>query len=66
MGTLLPKDDIISVAQSIGKYRHLVNLTLELAFGSKSTTVAVGIPDKKQNICKTGEECECVELHLGG
>ena len=33
-------------------------LTLELAIGSRSTTVAVSRPDNKQNHCKTGEECE--------
>ena len=34
--------------------------------GSRSTTIAIGRPDNKQNCCRTGEdcECECEELHF--
>ena len=30
----------------------------------KSTTIAVGRPDNKQNHCGTREECECEELRF--
>ena len=48
----------------IGKYCHLV-INLGTCLGNKSTTVAVGRPDNKQNRCRTGEECECEEFRLG-
>ena len=50
----------------IGKYRHLVNQpwNLPLKVSLKTTTIAVGRPDNKQNRCRTGEECECEELRL--
>ena len=50
----LAKNDTITVTKLIGKYRHLA-LTLELAFGSKSTTVAVCRPDNKHNRCRLGK-----------
>ena len=55
--SICPKDDTITVAQSHQQVSSFSKLTLELALEvRKSTTVAVGRPDNKQNHCRTGEE----------
>ena len=43
------------VAQTLRLVSSFSKLNLELAFGSKSTTVAISRPDNKQNHCRLGK-----------